>query len=140
MNSNEGKSGKREKRARVKTVSLAIWTTLWVISTALAAFGHELFWGSNDLLNVLAILLNFSIGIGMIIANIKYLREMDEMLQKIHLEAMGISLGLAVVGGISYSMLDATNVIPFDAKIAGVVALIGLSYFISLLINLRRYK
>jgi len=140
MNSNDGKSGEWEKRTRVKTVSLAIWTTLWVLSVALAAFGHELFWGSNDLINVLVILLNFGIGIGMIIANIKHLREMDEMLQKVHLEAMGISLGLAVVGGISYSMLDATNVIPFDAEIAGVIVLIALSYFISLLINLRRYK
>ena len=62
------------------------------------------------------------------------------MLQKVLLEAMGISLGLAVVGGISYSMLDATNVIPFDAEIAGVIVIISLSYIISLLINLRSYK
>ncbi len=140
MNSIKGKSGDREKRIRAKTVSLAIWTTLWVLSVALAAFGHELFWGSNNLVNILVILLNFGIGIGMIMANINNLREMDEMVQKVHLEAMGISLGLAVVGGISYSMLDATNVIPFDAEIAGVITLIGLSYFISLLINLRRYQ
>ena len=140
MNRNKEKSNEWEKRARVKTISLAIWTVLWVISVALAAFGHELFWGSNELINVLVILLNFGIGIGMIMANIKHLREMDEMLQKVHLEAMGISLGLAVVGGISYSMLDATNVIPFDAEISGVIVLIGLSYFISLLINLRRDK
>ncbi len=140
MNSDKRKSGDREKRSSVKTVSLAIWTTLWVLSVALATFGHELLWGSNDLFNVLVILLNFGIGIGMIMAIIKHLREMDEMLQKIHLESMGISLGLTVIGGISYSMLDATNVIPFDAEIAGVIVLISLSYFISLLINLRRYK
>lgn len=140
MNRNKEKSDEWDKRSSAKTVSLAIWTVLWVLSVALAAFGHELFWGSNDLFNVLVILLNFGIGIGMIMANIKHLREMDEMLQKVHLEALGISLGLAVVGGISYSMLDATNVIPFDAEISGVIVLIGLSYLISLLINLRRYK
>jgi len=140
MNSNTGKSGDWEKRTRNKTVTLAIWTTLWVLSVALATYGHELFWGSNDLINVPVILLNFGIGIGMIIANIKHLREMDEMVQKIQLEAMGVSLGMAVVGGVSYSMLDATNVIPFDAEISGLIVLIALSYFISLLINLRRYK
>jgi hypothetical protein len=137
---NKGQSSDKEKKTKKKTVSLAIWTLLWVLSVALAAFGHELFWGSNNLINTLVILLNFGIGIGMIIANIKHLRELDEMLQKVHLESMGISLGLAVVGGISYSMLDATNVIPFDAEIAGVIVLIGLSYLVSLLINLRRYK
>jgi len=140
MNSNKGKSGDWEKRTRNKTVTLAIWTTLWVLSVALATYGHELFWGSNDLINVPVILLNFGIGIGMIIANIKHLREMDEMVQKIQLEAMGVSLGMAVVGGVSYTMLDATNVIPFDAEISGLIVLIALSYFISLLINLRRYK
>ncbi|HKK63657.1 MAG TPA: hypothetical protein VJ951_13925 [Bacteroidales bacterium] len=140
MNSNTGKSGDWEKRTRNKTVTLAIWTTLWVLSVALATYGHELFWGSNDLINVPVILLNFGIGIGMIIANIKHLREMDEMVQKIQLEAMGVSLGMAVVGGVSYTMLDATNVIPFDAEISGLIVLIALSYFISLLINLRRYK
>jgi hypothetical protein len=140
MNNHNAKSGVREKRQGTSTATLAIWTLLWVLSVALAAFGHELFWGSNNLINTLVILLNFGIGIGMIIANIKHLRELDEMLQKVHLESMGISLGLAVVGGISYSMLDATNVIPFDAEIAGVIVLIGLSYLVSLLINLRRYK
>ena len=140
MNSDKGKSNNTGLRARGKTVSLAIWTTLWVLSVALTAFGHELFWGSNVLINMLVILLNFGIGIGMIRASIKDLREMDEMLQKIHLEAMGISLGLAVVGGISYSMLDTTNVIPFDAEIAGVIVLIALSYITTLIINLRRYK
>lgn len=140
MNSNKGKSGDREKWTSGKTGSLAIWTLLWVLSVALATFGHELIWGSNDLINTLVILLNFGIGIGMIMANIKHLREMDEMLQKVHLEAMGISLGLAVVGGISYSMLDTTNVVPFDAEISGVIVLIALSYITSLIINLRRYK
>jgi hypothetical protein len=140
MNNSKRTSDDWEKRTRNKTVILAIWTSLWVLTVALAAFGHELFWGSNGLINVVVIILNFGIGIGMIIANIKHLREMDEMLQKVHLEAMGISLGLAVVGGISYSMLDATNVIPFDAEIAGVIVIISLSYIISLLINLRSYK
>lgn len=140
MDSNKEKSGNWQKRTRKKTVHLAIWTTLWVVSVALAAFGHELFWGSNDLINVLVILLNLGIGIGMIIANMKHLREMDEMVQKVHLEAMGISLGLAVVGGISYSMLDATNVIPFNAEIGGLVALIGITYLISVFVNIRRYK
>ena len=140
MSSHNAKSNVREKKQGTSTATLAIWTLLWVLSVALAAFGHELFWGSNNLINVLVILLNFGIGIGMIMANIKHLRELDEMLQKVHLEAMGISLGLAVVGGISYSMLDATDVIPFDAEIAGVIILIALSYITSLIINLRRYK
>lgn len=134
------KSGDRDNSIKAKTLNLAFWTFLWVISVAVATFGHVLFWGSNDLLNIFVILLNFGAGVGMIGANIKHLQSMDEMMQKVHLEAMGISLGLAVVGGISYSILDTTNVIPFDAEIAGLIILIGLSYITSLAINLKRYQ
>lgn len=127
-------------KTRKSTIRLAKWTILWLLSVAIPAFGPTLFWGENNLINVLVILLNIGIGIGMIMANIQHIKLQDEMMQKVQLEAMGISLGVAIVGGIAYSMLDATNVIPFDAEIGGLVGLIGVTYLISLFINLRRYK
>jgi len=127
-------------KTRKSTIRLAKWTILWLLSVAIPAFGPTLFWGENNLINVLVILLNIGIGIGMIMANIQHIKLQDEMMQKVQLEAMGISLGVAIVGGIAYSMLDATNVIPFDAEIGGLVGLIGVTYLISLYINLRRYK
>lgn len=127
-------------QTRKSTIRLAKWTILWVLSVAIPAFGPTLFWGENNLINLLVILLNIGIGIRMIIVNIQHVKLQDEMIQKVQLEAMGISLGVAIVGGIAYSMLDATNVIPFDAEIGGLVALIGVTYLISLFINLRRYK
>ena len=140
MDSTTLKSGDREKRTKARTVTLALWTLLWVLSVALATFGHTLFWGSNMLANLFVIVLNFGAGIGMIWANIYHLREMDEMLQKVHLEAMGITLGLALVGGIAYSLLDVTNVISMDAEISGLIILMGLTYITAVLINLRKYR
>lgn len=128
------------RQTRKSTARLATWTILWVLTVAIPAFGPELFWGENNLINLLVILLNVGVGIGMIIANIHHIKIQDEMMQKVQLEAMGISLGVAVVGGIAYSMLDATNVIPFDAEIGGLVALIGVTYLISVFVNIRRYK
>lgn len=128
------------KQTSRSTVRLATWTILWVVTVAVPAFGPELFWGENDLINLLVILLNVGVGAGMIIANIRHIKMQDEMMQKVQLEAMGISLGVAVVGGIAYSMLDATNVIPMDAEIGFLVMLIGFTYLIALFTNLRRYK
>jgi hypothetical protein len=132
-------SGDWQKRARIKIIQLAIWTGFWVVSVAVAAFG-PLLWGENNLINIPVILLNLGVGIGMIIANINHLKNLDELMQKVQLEAMGISLGVAIVGGITFSMLDTTNVIPFDAEIGGLVALISITYLISVYINVRRYK
>lgn len=133
-------SGDWEEKNRVKTIQLAIWTCLWVVTVAVVAFGPVFIWGNNDLISLMAVLLNLGIGIGMIIANIRHLKNLDELMQRVQLEAMGISLGVAIVGGISFSMLDATNLIPFDAEIGGLVMLIGITYMISLLVQLRRYK
>lgn len=140
MKENKIESNNWQGKTRKSTIRLAKWTILWVLSVAIPAFGPTLFWGENNLINVLVILLNIGIGIRMIMANIQHVKLQDEMMQRVQLEAMGISLGVAIVGGIAYSMLDATNVIPFDAEIGGLVALIGVTYLISLFINLRRYK
>lgn len=125
---------------RDTTIRLAKWTILWVLTVAITAFGPELFWGENILINSLAILLNVGVGFGMIMATINHLKKQDEMMQKVQLEAMGISLGVAIVGGIAFSMLDTTNVIPFDAEISYLVMMIAFTYLVSVFINLRRYK
>lgn len=122
------------------TIRLAKWTILWVLTVSIPAFGPALFWGENLLINSLAILLNVGVGIGMIMAVINHLKKQDEMMQKVQLEAMGISLGVAVVGGVAFSMLDATNVIPFEAEISYLVMIIAITYFVSVFINLRRYQ
>ena len=140
MNSIKEKSVDWQKRTKKKTINLAIWTSIWVATVAVATFGPKFIWGENTIINLLAILLSTGIGVGMIIANIKQIKEQDEMMQKVQLEAMGISLGVAVVGGISFSMLDVTNLIPFDAEIGYLIIIIGVTYLISMAINMKRYK
>ena len=53
---------------------------------------------------------------------------------------MGIALGVGVVGGLSYSLLDQSNVITQDAEIGFLVMLISLTYMIGTLIGQKRYK
>lgn len=125
---------------RKNTVWLAYWTIAWTASMALAAFGPKYLWAGNTALTILAILLNLGLGLGMILANIRHLKGLDELQQKIQLEAMGIALGVGVVGGLSYSLLDTTNVMQGDAEISVLVILIGLTYLASVVIGQIRYK
>jgi hypothetical protein len=127
------------EQTRKTTINVAVWTFSWVMTVAIATFGPIFFWGEHHIINFFAILLNVGVGIGMIRANIHHLKLQDELMRKVQLEAMGITLGVAVVGGIAYSMLDATNLIPFDADISGLVLLIGLTYITSFVINMKRY-
>ncbi|GAB3200484.1 hypothetical protein GCM10027293_21530 [Pontibacter aydingkolensis] len=107
---------------------------------ALATFGTKFIWQENLPFTILAIILNAALGVGMILAIIRHTKSMDEMQRKIQLEAMGIALGVGVVGGLSYSLLDTTNVISGDAEISVLVVLISFTYLGATIIGQMRYR
>ena len=119
---------------------LAIWTFAWTASTALAAFGPKYLWDDATGPSAMAILLNVGIGIGMILANRRLIDGLDELERKIHLESLALTLGLTMIVGIGYSLLDITNVIPWDAEISFLVIFMGLCYITTLVINQKRYN
>ena len=140
INIMEKSTDKWELNTRKNTRQLGYWTAAWVISLAIATFGAIFIWNGNETITVMAILINLLIGIRMIFANKKHLNGLDELQRKIHLEAMGISLGVAVVFGISYSSLDTANIISYHAEISHLVILIGLTYLAGVIIGVMRYK
>ncbi|HMB96943.1 MAG TPA: hypothetical protein VKM36_00555 [Balneolaceae bacterium] len=121
-------------------VKLAMWTGAWLLATALAAFGPKFIWDGNTLISAIFIGLNLLVGVGMIFANIHHITSLDEMMQKIQLEAMGITLGITLITGISYSLLDTANVIAQDAEISFLIIVMGLSYMTAAAIGYRKYK
>ena len=122
------------------TVRLGYWTGAWVVTMAVANFGPRFIWQFNESITVLAILVNLLVGFGMIAANKRHLKGLDEMHQKIQLEAMGLSLGVGLVVGLAYSNLDVTNLIGFDAEISHLVILMGLTYLAGVAVGVRRYQ
>lgn len=140
MNKQITKTSDWETRIKKNTIRLGFWTGAWTLTMALATFGPIFLWDFDKVFSVSAILLNLGIGIGMIIANKQHLRGLDELQQKIQLEAMALALGVGIVGGLSYSLLDITNVIAVDAEIAFLVMLMSITYIIALAIGKVRYK
>lgn len=126
-------------RSKRNLVRLAIWTGAYLVTMVIAAFGPHLLWETNAALTVIAILLTLGTGIGMIVANIHHLKTLDEMMQKIQLEAMALSLGVGVIGGLSYSLMDTANLITFDAEIGHMVLLISFTYLLAIVVGYRRY-
>ena len=127
-------------RSTRDTLRLMYWTVSWVASTALAAFGPEFIWSSHQTLTLAAIALCSATGLGMILAYKRYLAGMDELQRKVQLEAMAIALGTGVIFGISYSLMDSTQVITSDAEIAHIVILMSLIYIISIAVGTWKYR
>jgi drug/metabolite transporter (DMT)-like permease len=122
------------------TKNLAIWSMLWTASMAVATFGPKFIWEENVALTIIAVVINALLGIGMILMNIKHINSLDDLQKKIQLDAMGIALGAGIVGGLTYTLLDITNLITNDAEIAFLVMFISIVYLVALLVGQKRYK
>jgi cytochrome c biogenesis protein CcdA len=125
---------KVERRKGIKR--LAFWTLAWVLSVALVSFGGEFLWDGNQAMSIAAIGLNLLIGILMVLANRRFVENLDELEKKIQLESMGLTL----VVGLAYSLLDVTNIIPWDAEISFLVMFMGICYLATVGMNTRRYR
>ncbi len=136
MNSTATSEQNRQKTLRI----LAFSTLAWTASVALVVFGPMLFWPDQPTMDLVMILLNLGLGIAMLLVNRRYILNLDELQRKIQLEAMAWALGLAVVGGLAYSLLDIRNVIPFDAEISFLVIGVSLTYLGGLLYGQYRYR
>lgn len=127
------------KQLKKATINLALWSLLWLMSLALATFGPKFIWQQDTTWSIIAIAINMTIGSGLILAHIKHLAVLDELQKKIQLDAMAVALGVGIVGGLSYSVMDIANVISGDAEIAFLVMLIGITYIIAIVVGKKRY-
>ncbi len=140
MNDPKTEPGDWASRNASNTTRLGLWTAAWLVTMAAANFGPRFIWQSIEWVTVIAILINLVVGFGMILANKRHLNGLDEMHQKIQLEAMALSLGVGLVAGLGYSNLDVTNIIAFDAEISHMVMLMGLTYAAGVFAGLRKYR
>ena len=122
------------------TKEIRLWTLAWTLSMAIATFGPQFLWNEESVGTLLAIIVNLILGIRMILANRKFINSGDELQKKIHLESLGLTLGMAVIVGLSYSLLDQKNLISGDAEISVLVLFIGITYLVTMTINNRKYK
>lgn len=122
------------------TARLAYWTFAWVMTFALAAFGPQLIWDFATLPTIMALIVNLGIGFGMIIANSRYLQGLDEMHRKIFLDASAFTLGVGLVCGLGYELLESIKLISFQPEISHLVVLMCLTFLAGLVFGYRKYQ
>ena len=122
------------QRNKRNTINLAKWTFAWCLTLAVASFGPHLIWDQQALFSIIAIVVNVLVGIKMILANKQQLLGLDEMQQRMQLNAMGITLGASLVFGLAYSVVQSSKLISFDADFSHLIIFMSLTYLASLLI------
>jgi len=127
------------KEQKKQTKIMLGWTIAWVISLAFLSGGENSLWDSL-LITKIGLIINLAIGIGMIIANKNLFKTYDELLKKIQFEAMAITLGLAVVVGLTYEISFDFGVIDKEPEFEYLMLFISFSYISANIINARRYR
>lgn len=121
-------------------IRLRYWTTAWVVSMALAAFGPKLIWNFDTLLTTVGVLINLGVGFGMIVATKRYLHGLDEMQQRIFLDAAVLTLGVGLVIGLCYELLEDIKLITFEPEISHLVVLMCLTFLAGMIVGHRKYR
>ncbi|MEV4066629.1 hypothetical protein [Nonomuraea dietziae] len=122
-------------------VRLVLWTLAWTATLALAKFGPELLWDSQQpVASWAAVAVNLAVGIGWIVAFTRFLQKIDELQRKVMQEALAISLGAGWVGGFAYVVADAAGLITYDVNTAVLPALLGVVFVIAFAAGLIRYR
>lgn len=127
-------------RTKRNTIQLAIWTLTWVLSVALVSFGPKFIWDYDINISIFAMVVNLGIGCKMILVNKTHLLGLDEMQQRIQLNAMGIALGVGLVAGTAYEMMEDIKLIPFEPEISHLIIVMCLTYTIAIALGTRKYS
>ena len=127
------------KKQKKQTKVMLGWTLAWVASLAFLTGAENTIW--NDLIYTkIGLLINLVIGIGMIVAHKNLFKTYDELQKKIQFEAMAITLGLAVVVGLTYEVSFDFGVIDKEPEFEYLMLFICFSYVASNIISAIRYK
>jgi hypothetical protein len=129
-----------QSRIRASSLRLAGWNVAWLAATALMKFGPKFFWNQALEFTLPAIGLDVAVGLGLILATKKYIMGLDELQQKVYLNALGITVGVALIVGVPYSVMDLYHVISFHAEIWHLLLLMALTFSASFLYGSWRYR
>ncbi|WP_068547442.1 hypothetical protein [Thalassotalea crassostreae] len=121
------------------TVQVAIWTVVWLISTALVAFGPKFIWDFETSISVIALILHIAAGIKMVLVTRRQILSLDELMQKIQLNAMALSLGVGLIAGTSYEMLEDIRLITYEPEISHLIMVMAVAYMVGIIMGKRKY-
>ena len=119
---------------------LLFWNVGWVLSMALAAFGPKFFWDFQVGPTILMVVVNLAIGFGVILATRRHLQGMDEMHQKIFRDAAVLTLGIGLVCGLSYELLEDIKLISYEPEISHLILLMIFTFMVGMIKGHRQYQ
>jgi hypothetical protein len=117
-----------------------LWSLVWMSSWVAVTLALTSGWLASGAPGIVAAVVSSSLGIGTALAYWRFLREADEVLRRIELEALALAFGVGVVGGLAYWLLERSGAVPrAKSDLLYVLAGMCLTYSAGVLLGKRRY-
>jgi hypothetical protein len=104
------------------------------------AFGPRFLWNKTVAFTLLAVGLNFCVGVGLILAHKKYLASLDELQRKVYLDALGVTVGVVLIVAVPYAVLDRFNIVHLKGAVSDLLILMSVTFLASFLNGTWRYR
>jgi hypothetical protein len=129
-----------QSRTLKNTLGLLYWGIPWVGTCMLMTFGPKVLWNHAEAFTALAICLNVAVGVGLLLAHKKYIKELDELQRKIYLNALAITVGVGLIAGVPFQVMDANSMLPFHANISHLIMIMSVTFVVSTVYGSLRYR
>lgn len=116
-----------------------LWALAWAVTLALTSYLSDYGWYSSTIPTMIGFVIHTGIGLGMLFAYKRFLKNLDEMERKIQLDALAGSVGVTVICFSAYSILEKAGYLP-DLKPSYLIVLISLTYMAGIIIGRVRYQ
>ena len=129
----------KDQKKQKKIMFAWAWRLAWVVSLVILTGAENSLW-DNKIYTIIGLIINFAIGIGMIIAEKNLFKTYDELQKRIQFEAMAITLGLVIIVGLTYEVSFDFGIIDKEPQFEYLMIFISLSYIITNIVNSRRFR
>jgi drug/metabolite transporter (DMT)-like permease len=117
---------------------MLIWLFIWMLAWVAANIMIKEELATSGVPAVAAVALPALLGIVVIYAYWKFIREADELQRKIHLDALALGFGIGVIGALTMHLLARLDVISAQ-DISTIGAVMMVVYSIGVLLGTRRF-
>jgi len=126
----------RDKKNQLK---IAAWCFAWALSWVLTTKIVKSDWQPRLLLILIFATMTLGFGLLLIWSYRKFLREADELLRKIELEALAFAVGASLVVGSIYELLHSAFALDFFSPFQATLLIFAITYSICGLLGYRRF-
>ncbi|GJM44597.1 MAG: hypothetical protein DHS20C21_14390 [Gemmatimonadota bacterium] len=116
-----------------------VWSLIWAVAVLANAAAIRTEWLPGRSMELAAAAATSLVSVGVLWAYQRYLRETDELRQRIELEALAFTVGVGVFGGMAYSLFHRV-LSAGEPDLTYVTAAMMFTYSIGVVVGHRRYS